>query len=287
MMKKDTKLVSKILAIILVPLFVQAAEVVVCDNQPQPHLQAVYEAQQVFHLDVSQPFSTFKENNQFFSDKMAPLINMSSADVKGTVGSIYSRFKFSKIQKEKVLNPHCKIKTISEDDANDNIQIDQELWQKLSGFEQSALLFQETFAARNTDWDRKFIAYLFAKTNLKPVMENLPTEHLICSGGAYDTSMLFYVYAENNGVRFQFWSLAGHSTFVWTSVFVPGFRYSWLLGNNTASVVGSADRLKTQSQVYSDIPLKVSWDIQKTQRKLSLIYQINGKTESSAFSCER
>lgn len=76
---------------------------------------------------------------------MAPLINMSSADVKGTLGSIYSRFKFSKIQKEKILNSHCKIKTISEDDANDNIQIDQELWQKLSGFEQSALLFQETF----------------------------------------------------------------------------------------------------------------------------------------------
>lgn len=285
-MKKDIKLVSKILLIILAPLFVQAAEVVVCDNQPQPHLQAVFEARQIYHLDVSQPFSTLKENNQFFSDKMAPLINMSSADVKGTLGSIYSRFKFSKIQKEKVLDPHCKIKTISEDDANDNIQIDQELWQKLSGFEQSALLFQETFAARNTDWDRKFIAHLFSKTELMPVMQNLPTEHLLCSGGAYDTSMLFYVYAENNGVRFQFWSLAGHSTFVWTSVFVPGFNYSWLLSANSASAVGQADHLKTQSQIYSDVPIKVTWDVQKNQRKLNLSYQINGKLETSAFSCE-
>lgn len=65
-MKKDTKLVSKILFIILAPLLVQAAGVVVCDNQPQPHLQTICEAQQIYYLDLSQPFSSFKENNQFF-----------------------------------------------------------------------------------------------------------------------------------------------------------------------------------------------------------------------------
>lgn len=311
---------------ILFPVLAQAtASVVVCDNSPVIHLQSIDEAQKKYNLNIAPPFSTFKENNQYFSEKMAPLINMAVADVKSTIGSIYSRFRFGSLNKralgasERLVlsidskpissadfgqavglsgdfvmgaldaksRAHCVLKKISQDDTNDNIQIDQNLWQKLSAFEQSALLFQETFAARDTNYDRKFIAYLFAKTDLKPIMADLPQEHMLCSGGAYGTSMTFYLYPVNDGVRLQFWSLSGQMTFVWTSVFVPGFDYQWLKPGNQKTVQGSALKLSTESQVYSAIPLDVFWDIQSAQRHLRMQYRFDGQDLTSVpFDCE-
>lgn len=260
-------------AFLLALFFISSAfartELIICQQQSDQILD-LYEATHLYQLQLDENLPSVKENAELFSEKMGRLLNIHPSQILSTVSSIQQRFVMFDLNSDKQPYGQCLLKQVTKDTDEDQILVEQQTWQKLSPFEQTAMVFHESFSALNSIYDRKFIAYLFSTTELAPVEKDVSRKNKMCAGGGNSLGVTFYIFPIAQGVQLQFWTLAGQNIFTQTYVQIPQFKFEWLESQKTKNQKGEANNLLTQSQVYNNIPIDFIWDIRGPIKKISV-----------------
>lgn len=246
----------------------------------------LFEATQNYQLTLDDQLPSVKENAEVFAEKMGRLLNIHPSQILSTASSIQQRFVLTTLNKERPFGENCSLHQISQDNDEDQILVDQSTWQSLNPFEQTAMVFHESFAAVNSVLDRKFIAYLFSTTELMPVELGVPKKNKMCAGGGNELGTVFYIFPTEKGSQLQFWTIAGQNIFTKTTINITQFRYEWLESNRFKNIKGDVQNLKTQSQVYNNIPIDFVWNINGSIKKISVRILKNQEKITIPLDCD-
>lgn len=246
----------------------------------------LFEATQNYKLTLDDQLPSVKENAEAFAEKMGRLLNIHPSQILSTASSIQQRFVLTTLNNKRPFGENCSLHQISQDNEEDQILVDQSTWQSMNPFEQTAMVFHESFAAINSVLDRKFIAFLFSTTELIPVEKDIPKKNKMCAGGGNELGTVFYIFPSEKGSQLQFWTIAGQNIFTKTTVNIPQFQYEWLESNRFKNLKGDVKNLKTFSQVYNDIPLDFVWSIHGEIKKVSVRVMKNQEKVTVPLDCD-
>ncbi|MBT4761181.1 MAG: hypothetical protein HOO06_05725 [Bdellovibrionaceae bacterium] len=187
----------------------------------------------------------------------------------------------------------CSFVQIGLDTPQTNFIVSKKLWEKLSNTEKAVLLVHETIYRRSR-WNyisssrriRKAVAHGFARTELKPTGEGIPSDYWYCISNNDKVSGYhsFYAYSNNDGfLVLQFEALAGMWVFDKTQLTVPYKVKPHELDKSASPAGFGIYRYTTNSVIDGTEP--ISMFISKEGVREIGIASTHSELEGHGFSC--